>query len=229
VLHVFSSSKSPLEASVVKSLLFTVFMALFSVTVVCAQSAPQEPAATKPVQQSEQPSASSINSDETRREVKVPAGTPLEIEAAYTVSSVNVRRDDAVSFRLLIPIVIDGVTVIEKDALVTGRIVQAKRGGRWGKAGKLSWTMVDVVAVDLSRVPVAASKDRPDVRNRIRGISHGGEVAARTAVLGALFPPAAAIGVIGGAFKRGGDAVLPEGKRFVVYVRKDTVVAVPVR
>lgn len=44
---------------------------------------------------------------------------------------------------------------------------------------------------------------------------------------GALFPPAAAIGVIGGAFKRGGDAVLPEGKRFVIYVHKDTDVTVP--
>lgn len=211
-----------------KSLLFTVFTALFCVTAVCAQNAPAEPAATKPVQQSEQPSVISANPDESRREVKVPAGTPLEIEAAYTVSSVNVKRDDAVSFRLLIPIKIEGVTVIEKDALVTGRIVKAKRGGRWGKAGKLSWTMIDVIAVDLSRVPVTASKDHPDVSKRIRGISRGGEVAARTIMLGALFPPAAAIAVIGGAFRRGGDAVLPEGARFVVYVQKDTTVAVPV-
>ena len=71
------------------------------------------------------------------------------------------------------------------------------------------------------------SKDFPDNRNRIRGISHGGEVAARAILFGALFPPAAAIGVIGGAFKRGGDAVLPEGKRFMIYVQKDTDVTVP--
>ena len=211
-----------------KSLIFTVFTAFFCVNVVYAQNPPAEPAAIKPVQQSEQPAVTSTNTDPTRREVKVPAGTPLEVEAAYTVSSVNVRRNEYVSFRLLIPIVIEGVTVIEKDALVTGRIVEAKRGGRWGKAGKLSWTMIDVVAVDLSRVPVAATKDQPDGRDRIRGISHGGEVAARTVMLGALFPPAAAIAVVGGAFKRGGDAVLPEGKRFVVYVQKDTVVTVPV-
>ena len=109
---------------------------------------------------------------------------------------------------------------------MTGRVVEAKRGGRWGKAGKLSWIMVDVVAVDLSRVPVQMNNDFPDSSTRIRGISHGGEVAAHAIVLGALFPPAAAIGVIGGAFKRGGDAVLPEGKRFVVYVYKDTEVTV---
>jgi len=86
---------------------------------------------------------------------------------------------------------------------------------------------MDVVAVDLSRVPVQMSNDFPENRKRIRGISHGGEVATRVIVLGALFPPAAAIGVIGGAFKRGGDAVLPEGTRFVIYVQKDTEVAVP--
>ena len=67
----------------------------------------------------------------------------------------------------------------------------------------------------------------PIIRIRIRGISHGGEVAARAIVLGALVPPAAPIGVIAGAFKRGGDAVLPEGKRFVIYVQKDTEVTIP--
>jgi hypothetical protein len=158
----------------------------------------------------------------------VPAGTLLEIEAAYTVRSVNVRPHDYVSFRVLVPVQIEGATVIEKDALVTGQILEAKRGGRWGKAGKLSWIMKDVVAVDLSRVPVQASKDLPDGRDRISGISHGGEVAVRTAMLGALFPPAAAIAVVGGAFKRGEDAILPQGKRFVVYVQSDSKVAVSV-
>lgn len=210
-----------------KSLLFTVFTVFLSVTSVYAQCATPETGATKSVQPSEQNSVTSTNSEQPKREVKIPEGTRLEIEAMYNVSSVNVRRNDYVSFRVLIPVKIEGVTVIEKHALVTGRIVEAKRGGRWGKAGKLSWTMTDVVAVDLSRVPVQASRDLPDGRSRIRGISHGGEVAARAAVLGALFPPAAAIGVIGGAFKRGGDALLPEGMRFVVYVQKDTTVAVP--
>ena len=159
--------------------------------------------------------------------MKFPAGTPLEIEAIHTVRSVNVRPDDYLSFRVLVPIRIDDVTVIEKDALVTGRVVEAKRGGRWGKAGKLSWIMTDVVAVDLSRIPVQIGSDFPDNRNRIRGISHAGEVAARAIALGALSPPAAPIGVIAGAFKRGGDAVSPEGKRFVIYVEKDTDVTVP--
>ena len=210
-----------------KSLLIAVFAILFCQLTVHAQAVTQEPGATKVIQESERSADSSSVSAPEKRKVKVPAGTPLEIEAIHTVRSVNVRPNEYLSFRVLVPIRIEDVTVIEKDALVTGRVVEAKRGVRWGKAGKLSWMMIDVVAVDLSRVPVQISTDSPDKRNRIRGISHGGEVAAHAIVLGALFPPAAAIGVIGGAFKRGGDAVLPEGKRFVVYVNKDTEVTIP--
>jgi hypothetical protein len=50
----------------------------------------------------------------------------------------------------------------------------------------------------------------------------------RTVLLGAIFPLAAPAAVIGGAFRRGGDAVMPEGARFVVYVKEDTRVAIPV-
>jgi hypothetical protein len=211
----------------VKSFLFTVFAIFLCQLAGHAQTGSQEPGATKVIQESERSAVISTIPAQDKRKVKIPAGTPIEIEAIHTVHSVNVRPNDYLSFRVLVPIRIENVTVIEKDALVTGRVVEAKRGGRWGKAGKLSWIMIDVVAVDLSRVPVQVSKDMPDNRNRIRGISHGGEVAARTAMLGVLFPPAAAIGVIGGAFKRGGDAVVPEGKRFVIYVQKDTDVTVP--
>jgi len=210
-----------------KSLLIAVFAICLCQLTVHAQAAPQEPGATKVIQESERSTESSRVPPQDKRNVKIPAGTPLEIEAIHTVRSVNVRPNDYLSFRVLVPIRIEDVTVIEKDALVTGRVVEAKRGGRWGKAGKLSWIMTDVVAVDLSRIPVQMSIEFPDNRNRIRGISHAGEVTARAIVLGALVPPAAAIGVIAGVFKRGGDAVLPEGTRFVVYVHKDTDVTIP--
>ena len=160
------------------------------------------------------------------RELKIPAGTTLEIEVAYTVFSSNVRKYDFLSFRVLIPVRVDGVTLIEKDALVTGRVIEAKRGGRWGKSGKLSWVMLDVVAVDLSRVPVQPNQELPGGSDHIGGSSHGGEVAARAAMMSVFFP-LAPIAIIGGAFKRGEDAVLPQGKRFVVYVQKETVVSVP--
>ena len=197
-----------------------------------AQSPVVETSAGKPLQQAQSVSDTPKASDTSdakpaQRELKIPAGTALEIEAANTVKSVNMRPNDFLTFRVLIPVKVDGVTLIDKDALVTGRVVESKRGGRWGKAGKLSWIMLDVVAVDLSRVPVQPHQELPGGHDRIRGISHGGEVAAKTIMM-SVFWPLAPLAVISGAFKRGEDAILPEGKRFIVYVQKDTNVSVTV-
>jgi len=191
-----------------------------------AQSPVVETSAAKPVQEAQSIADTATTAKTARRELKIPAGTTLEIETAYTVISSNVRKYDFLSFRVLVPVKVDGVTLIEENALVTGRVVEAKRGGRWGKAGKLSWVMLDVVAVDLSRVPVQPHQELPAAPNRIAGISHGGEVAARTAMMSVFFP-LAPLAVIGGAFKRGEDAILPQGKRFVVYVQKEVTVSVP--
>jgi len=118
------------------------------------------------------------------------------------------------------------VTLIEPYSLVTARVVQAKRGGHWGKAGKLTWMMQDVVAADLTRVALTAHQDLPSGQNGISGTSHGGEVAARTIVFGALLFPISPLALMSG-FKRGEDAILPQGKRFVVYVASDTKVKAP--
>lgn len=215
-----------MRIAIIKTLFAAMIVFLFQAAVF-AQATVGETGATKPIQASESSTVISTTQAPQTRHLKIPAGTPIEIEAAYTVSSVNVRPYDFLSFRVLVPVKVDGVTLIEEKALVTGRVVEAKRGGRWGKAGKLSWIMVDVVAVDLSRVLVQPHNELPQGPDRIRGISHGGEVAAKAAILGAVFPPLAPMAVLSGAFKRGEDAILPQGKRFVVYVQKDTSVTVP--
>lgn len=192
-----------------------------------AQSLVVETSAAKPVQETQSIAVAGGSTPLTTREVKLPAGTPIDIESAYTVSSLDLRPNDYLSFRVLIPVTVDGVTVIEKSALVTARVVEARRGRHWGKAAG-SWTIVDVVAVDISRVPLQAEKDLPNGRNGIKGTSHGAEVATKTIVLGALMAPLFPIAPLAlmSGFKRGDDAVLPQGKRFVVFVRNDTVVKV---
>jgi hypothetical protein len=220
----FDSSKWSI--ALVKSLISIILTAFLLPLTILAQSPGVETSAAKSVQAAQPIADTSASGKSARRELKIPAGTTLEIEVAYTVFSSNVRKYDFLSFRVLIPVKVDGVTLIEKDALVTGRVIEAKRGGRWGKSGKLSWTMLDVVAVDLSRVPVQPNQELPGGSDHISGISHGGEVAARAAMM-SVFLPLAPIAIIGGAFKRGEDAILPQGKRFVVYVQKETVVSIP--
>jgi hypothetical protein len=134
-----------------------------------------------------------------------------------------------ISFRVLVPVKVGDSIVIGSNALVTAQVAKAKRAGHWGKAGKLGWIMRDVVAVDLTRVSLMANPDLPGGQQGVTGQSHGAEVATRTAVMGALLAPTiigAPLALMHG-FKRGEQAVLPEGKRLVVYVQKDTIVRIP--
>jgi hypothetical protein len=212
-----------------RNLISLLLLALFSPAMSFAQSPVVETSAAKPVQQAQSIADTYESTPPTSREVKLPAGTPIDIESAYTVSSLDLKPNEYLSFRVLIPVKVDGVTVIEKNALVTARVVDAKRGRHWGKAGRLSWTMVDVVAVDGTRPPLQAQRDLPDGRNGIKGTSHGAEVATRTIVMGALLAPLFPIAPLAlmSGFKRGEDALLSEGKRFVVFLQRDAVVKVP--
>jgi hypothetical protein len=201
-----------------KRALSLILIQLFVITTIQAQSPAATAGAVNPVQLSQPGSATP---PPAVREFKIPAGTPLEIETAFTVNSQYVRPEELISFRVLVPVKVDGVTVIEKYSLVTGRVVEAKRGRHWGRAGKLSWIMQDVVAVDLTRVPLQAVRDTPASTNRVAGTSHGGELAAHIAIAAPLMLFAAPLALTAG-FKRGENALLPEGKRFIVYVAKDT-------
>lgn len=213
--------------------MFRTLSALIFIFVFCsavfAQSDQTPTSAAYSVQQSP-PSASAAPAKPQVREIKIPAGTPLDIQVTHTVSSLDAKVGDLISFRVLVPVKLSDAIVIGGNALVTGRIAKAKRAGHWGKAGKLAWTMQDVVAVDLTRVSLTANPDFPGGQQAVTGQSHGAEVATRTVVMGALLAPTIVLGPLAlmQGFKRGEQAVLPEGKRFVVYVQKDTVVRIPI-
>ena len=203
-----------------------VLVALLVSSIVLAQS----PAPTAPAANSLQPSPATVTNDSegqaAPRTLNLPAGTRLDIEAAYTVSSKDIKPGDLLTFRVLVPVKIEDADVIPTGALVTGRVVKAKRGGHWGKAGKLAWLMDDVVAVDLTRVPLTANPDIPLGQNKVTGTSHGGEVAAHVAIAAPLLLFAAPLALMSG-FRRGEDAILPQGKRFIVYVAKETTIRIP--
>ena len=149
--------------------------------------------------------------------VKIPDGTPIEVEAPYMYRSMDFKPNDRISFRVVNPIKIDGFTLVEQGANATGRIERAKRGGHWGKAGLLVWTMQSVTAVDGSQVPV-----RP-TSVRLRGESKGAKVATQMIITGAPMPLIAPVALLHG-FKRGKDAFIPQGKRYSLVVNGDASV-----
>ena len=218
-----------------------VFLSLLFVSSAAAQSVAIQTAAGETIQPS-QSLALNSNPLQPAKDLKIPAGTPIEVEVAYTVNSLDVKPGERISFRVLVPIVIDGVTVIERDALVTARITEAKRGGHWGKAGKLVWSMEDVVAANNTRIPLDpetssrsdklwsleakhTNSETPMGAGSVKGTSHAAEVATKTIVAGALFPPLAPLALIHG-FRRGENAILREGRRYVVTVGRETMVTV---
>lgn len=213
---------------------------VFTVLLLAATAQSQTAPADQTAEQTIQPAQTSVAeaAPTTVSDLKVPGGTPIEVQVAYTVRSVDVKVGERISFRVLVPIVVDGVTVIHEGALVTARVTQAKRGGHWGKAGRLAWNMEDVAAVDGSLVPLAPetgarsdkiwsleTKKNPDPQlgqGRVVGVSHGGQVVTMSVVMGVLSPPLAFMGV----FKRGEDAILREGRRYVVLVGRDSIIRI---
>jgi hypothetical protein len=156
-----------------------------------------------------------------RVQVRVPAGTPVELETAYTINSQLVRAGDAVSFRVVNPVVVNGQVVVEKGATATALVTKAERGGHFGRAGRLAWMMKEVTAADGSRIPLQFS-------GRTVGDSKGAKVATSMVLTGAVFwfmPPVALLH----GFKRGENAVVPEGKRFEAAVFGETTVNVTAR
>jgi hypothetical protein len=240
-----------------KKILFLLFALVVVEAKIVAQSAVPLPGATETIQQSQSgnadtappKTAESVETSNLKPDsqnpitIKIPAGTPIEVEVAYTVSSLDIQPGELLSFRVLIPVMVDGVTAIEKDALVTARVTFAKRGGHWGKAGRLAWAMEDVVATDNTRVlldPATHSRNealwnlerkskdgKTDTQlgqGSVKGTSHKGEVTTKTIIAAAIFPPLAPLALMHG-FRRGENAVLPEGKRFVVAVRNEASVS----
>jgi hypothetical protein len=138
--------------------------------------------------------------------VAVPVGTVVELETAYNINSQLVRTGDAISFRVVNPVMVNGQVVIEKGATATALVTKSERGGHWGRAGRIAWTMKEVTAADGSRVPLQFS-------GRTVGDSKGAKVATQMVVMGALMWPIAPVMLFHG-FKRGENAYVPEGKRF---------------
>lgn len=146
-------------------------------------------------------------------ETKIPDGTLMELELMSNISSKDAQEGDIINFAVVNPVVVNGVTIIEKGAPARARVAVAKKSGRWGKSGKLGWAMQDVLAVDGSRLAIRMEK-------KLSGDSKGGTVATGVIVTSLVFWPAAPLW----GFKKGKEVSMPAGKRFEAFIHGDTSV-----
>jgi|KBSSwiStaDraftv2_1062776.scaffolds.fasta_scaffold53669_2 hypothetical protein len=143
--------------------------------------------------------------------VTVPDGTEIEIQLTNNASGEELKVGDVVDFTLVRPVLVNGVTVFEKDAAARARITTAKRAGHWGKAGKLEWAMQDVMSVDGNRVSSRFTQ-------RQVGDSKGGTVAVAAVATTVLLGP---LGLLWG-LKKGKPSIIAAGNRYSVFVNGDT-------
>lgn len=176
-----------------------------------AQTPADPAAATEKIQPSQLSAADSVPTQLETHPRSIPDGTQVNVEAPYTINSMDFKANDKISFRVVDPVRVDGVTVIEQGATATAHIVKAKRGGHWGKAGLFVFTMQSVTAVDGTQIPLRTTQVR------LRGDSKGAKVATAMIITGALMPLIAPVALLHG-FKRGKDAFIPAGKRYSVFV-----------
>jgi len=67
----------------------------------------------------------------------VPAGTPVAVEMAQTVSTRTAKAGDAFDIRLAAPLIVDGRVVLPQGTPGVGRVVQSSGPGIGGKGAKL--------------------------------------------------------------------------------------------
>jgi hypothetical protein len=88
--------------------------------------------------------------------VTIPAGTVLAVRLQSTVSSATANPGETFEAVLDQPLVVNGQTVADKGAGVTGRVVEAKSSGRIHDSGYLRLTLASI-EINGKNVPVQTS------------------------------------------------------------------------
>lgn len=100
-------------------------------------------------------------------DVVLKAGTAVPVKLESTISSKNAAVGQIVNFRVTAPIMVDGKTVIESGAIVTGQVVRAKKNGILGKEGELQLTINSVLAVDGTKVMLSSANLSDEGNNNL--------------------------------------------------------------
>ncbi len=81
---------------------------------------------------------------ESTKPVTLPEGTQITVVLNQTLSSADSRSGDRFDASVSAPVVVDGKTVIPKDARVKGRVVEARPSGRLHGVARLRLALASV-------------------------------------------------------------------------------------
>ena len=133
--------------------------------------------------------------------VTVPAGTELAVVLDQSLSSNGSHAGDEFDATLSDPVVVDGRTVIPKDARVKGRVVDAQASGRLQTPAQVSITLTSIEAGGTSQSLETTPVTLRGKSHKTRDIEIIGGGSALGAIVGAVagHGKGAAIGAAAGA------------------------------
>lgn len=137
--------------------------------------------------------------------VKIPAGTMFRVKLTAPISSSTVKEGDPVSLALAGDLLIDrSILVVSRGAPVVGEVEKVRRGGRFGRSGFIKLLVNDIPGIDSTGIPVKITGFAGNELDRKKlGMAAGASVLGYLAM--------GPVGLVGGAFVKGQDAVLPAG------------------
>jgi len=112
---------------------------------------------------------------DSTKPITIPEGTDLTVVLNQTISTASNRSGESFRATLISPVVIDGKTVLPKDAPVTGHIVESVPSGRLKGVAKLDLTL-DSVDVHGKSYDLATDDEgrRGKNHNKRNGVLIGG-------------------------------------------------------
>jgi hypothetical protein len=108
-------------------------------------------------------------------QVKVPDGTPVELEMISTLSSDDVREGTIIHLKVSKDVTIDGVNVFRKDSAARARVYVITQPTFTNKVGEIAWAMEDITSITGDQLPAtfAALEDRSSTASDIAAVDTG--------------------------------------------------------
>jgi len=141
-------------------------------------------------------------------EVVIPDGTELCVVTIETISSGKVVTGTVLRFEVCKNVIVDGVIVIQKGAVVLGSVSEAKRAGRIGRKGSLNISVESTSTIDNQPIKLRSVKSQ-------EGDDRAGAVIATSIIFGPI-----------GLLKRGTNAEIIKGTIIQAYTDESKIVHV---
>lgn len=150
--------------------------------------------------------------------VKIRKGTELRVRVGSTISSKDAQVGDEVPLTVLEDLTLDQhVLAVPRGSIAIGDLDQARPAGRFGRPGRMRFLVRETEAIDGSALPALLKEiAMSDADKKKLGLAAGASVVGYLA----LGP----VGLVGGIFVKGKEAILPEGTELLITITEDITV-----